>query len=185
MNESRRQSVGALHQSLGFLITGGFLITSSEITTDGAVFQDFTPLPTAVYGHCMVALDGDDGEFFVGGGKAPYDGGTSRRAFIHRGNQWVEVEQMPTARSGNKSNLEMVGEMNLMFCIADLMCGPVRSSPGGKVEKIVAAGGDLLDTIEVYDISTNTWTAGVCKYKGGSHFVADIKGGREKCTIKK
>ena len=51
------------------------------------------------------------------------------------------------------------------------MCGPVRVSPGGRVEKIIAAGGEAalpghfpggpVNTVEVYDISLNTWETGV------------------------
>ena len=48
------------------------------------------------------------------------------------------------------------------------MCGPVRASPGGRVEKIVAAGGQAYsggryvyyDKVEIYDITGNTWTRG-------------------------
>ena len=43
------------------------------------------------------------------------------------------------------------------------MCGPVRASPGGRVEKIVAAGGyggGYLNRVEIYDITGNTWAAG-------------------------
>ena len=43
------------------------------------------------------------------------------------------------------------------------MCGPVRASPGGRVEKIVAAGGydgSYIDKIEIYDIARNTWETG-------------------------
>ena len=48
------------------------------------------------------------------------------------------------------------------------MCGPVRDSPGGRVQKIIAAGGydaggccPIVDTVDVYDISLNTWETGV------------------------
>merc|ERR1712117_517722 len=46
-----------------------------------------------------------------------------------------------------------------------LMCGPVRASPGGRVEKIVAAGGyangiGYLNTVDIYDITGNTWASG-------------------------
>ena len=48
------------------------------------------------------------------------------------------------------------------------MCGPVRDSHGGGVQKIIVAGGiyntehsDILNTVEVYDISLNTWETGV------------------------
>ena len=57
------------------------------------------------------------------------------------------------------------------LCPAALMCGPVRDSPGGRVQKIIAAGGHSgndqgdggfpLNTVEVYDISLNTWETGV------------------------
>ena len=49
------------------------------------------------------------------------------------------MESMPTARD-------------------DLMCGPVRSQPGGPVEKIVVAGGyGGLATVEVYNVKENFW----------------------------
>ena len=51
------------------------------------------------------------------------------------------------------------------------MCGPVRTSPGGRVEKIVAAGGAAYyhsdgnrwiyyDIVEIFDITRNTWATG-------------------------
>merc|ERR1712027_219189 len=88
----------------------------------------------------MVALnEDDDGDFFIASG--------SKKAFIYKGGQWNMMTQMPTARYG-------------------LMCGPVRASPGGRVEKIVAAGGQVaagsssLTTVEIYDITRNEWTRG-------------------------
>ena len=48
-------------------------------------------------------MDGDEeGDFFVGGGN-----GYNKRAFIHKGNQWMEVKEMTTARRGKKTNLEL------------------------------------------------------------------------------
>ena len=48
-------------------------------------------------------MDGDEeGDFFVGGGN-----GYNKRAFIHKGNQWMEVKEMTTARRGEKTNLEL------------------------------------------------------------------------------
>ena len=48
--------------------------------------------------------------------------------------------------------------------IAGVKCGAVRSRPGGPVQKVVAAGGQVwngaLSTVEVYDLSSNTWTRG-------------------------
>ena len=56
------------------------------------------------------------------------------------------------------------------------MCGPVRTSPGGRVDKIVAAGGMSLqgrtNVVELYDITTNSWQTGVFNL----YNVADIKG---------
>jgi len=170
MNEPRANAAGAHHPQVGFLVSGGWngsssqdpsgsSLSSTEVSTDGRTFSAYTPLPIGLQGHCMVALDGDDGEFFlaggwVGAGASPSHGEDdhSARAFIHRESQWDEVEQMPTARSG-------------------LFCGPVRDSPGGRVQKIVAAGGVLYPqdntglntetfTVEVYDISLNTWETG-------------------------
>ena len=69
---------------------------------------------------------------------------------------------MKQSREGKKPNLEMKNEINLTLCIAGLKCGPVRASPGGRVEKIVAAGGytqayKYTSIVEVYDIASNTW----------------------------
>ena len=110
MNEARAFAAGAHHPQLGFLVSGGYdgsfnLLSTSEISTDGMTFSTFTPLPTPVYRHCMVALDGDDGEFFLAGGW--HTGPASRRTFIHRRDQWDEVDLMPTARGGKKLNLKM------------------------------------------------------------------------------
>ena len=40
----------------------------------------------------------------------------------------------------------------------------MRGSAGGRIEKIIAAGGfdsRVLSTVEVYDLSTDTWTKGM------------------------
>ena len=56
-----------------------------------------------------------------------------------------------------------------VLCIADLLCGPVRALKGGRVEKVVAAGGNgilvsgrwgHMVSVEVYDIASNTWETG-------------------------
>ena len=103
MNEVRGYSKAAHHQELGFLVTGGSWPdgkSTTEVTKDGVTFEVFTPLPIALVLHCLVALDGDGGDFFVGGG---YDGSNNnKRAFIHSGNQWVEMREMPTARRCKK-----------------------------------------------------------------------------------
>ena len=98
MSAPRFKAGAAHHHVLGFLVSGGApgLQRTTEVTKDGITFEAFTPLPIGVQAPCAVALGGDDGDFFVGGG---YDGSPhSKRAFIHRGNQWVEMQEMPTAR---------------------------------------------------------------------------------------
>ena len=167
MKETRGYSAAAHHEKKGFLITGGHNrqhLSSCEITKDGVTFEDFTPLPIALHHHCAVALNynDDDGDFFVAGGIP-----TSNRAFIHKGGQWNEMTRMPTARYGKKPSLEMENELIcLKHFIAGLMCGPVRASPGGRVEKIVAAGGQdvrqLINIVEIYDITGNKWKRGGC-----------------------
>ena len=71
MKEARRAHAAAHHKDLGFLITGGQdggYKSSTEITKDGVTFEAFTPLPIVLHSHCVVSLDGEDGDIFVGGG---------------------------------------------------------------------------------------------------------------------
>ena len=116
MKEPYPYNTGAHHDELGFLVSARGSTGTTEITTDGVTFNAFTPLPIGLSNYCMVALDGDDGEFFVGGGDYwKLDGNNgrslkSRRAFIYRDNQWVEVAQMPTARNCKRAYLEMQSE---------------------------------------------------------------------------
>ena len=106
MKEARGYAAAAHHLDKGFIITAGYGngdLSSTEITKDGVTFEDFAPLPIALWQHCIVALnDPADGDFFVAGGRT--SSGFSKRAFIHKGNQWNEMSQMPTARSGKKPN---------------------------------------------------------------------------------
>ena len=72
----------------------------------------------------------------------------------------------------------MQNEMDVDWplCIADLMCGGLRASPGGRVERIVVAGGrakgqgdgswNYFDNVEVYNIAGNTWETGECHLMG-------------------
>ena len=52
----------------------------------------------------------------------------------------------------------------IIGCIADLMCGAVRSRPGEKVERVVTAAGGYksgeLSIVEIYDLESNTWRKG-------------------------
>ena len=112
MKEKRGFSAAAHHEKKGFLITGGYngrRLSSTEITKDGLTFEDFTPLPIALWKHCAVALNDEDaGDFFVAGGHS-YSGGysVSKRAFIHKGDQWNEMAELSTARYCKKPSLEM------------------------------------------------------------------------------
>ena len=112
MKEKRCYSAAAHHDVKGFLIMGGIVSgtrSSTEITKDGVTFEDFTPLPIALERHCAVALNDEDaGDFFVAGGHS-YSGGysVSKRAFIHKGDQWNEMAELSFARYCKKPSLEM------------------------------------------------------------------------------
>ena len=51
-----------------------------------------------------------------------------------------------------------------MGYFAALMCGPVRSHPGGPVDKIVVSGGyggqGRTSKVEVYDVQEDSWEEG-------------------------
>ena len=93
MSEYRNVATGAHHPQLGFLVTGGFknhtlhAMSKTEISKDGRIFSAYTPLPIGVLRPCLVALDGDDGEFFLAGGNLRIYSSPINRAFIHRGGQ--------------------------------------------------------------------------------------------------
>ena len=136
MKEARDSAAAAHHKDKGFIITGGYSdngrLSSTEITKDGLYFEDFTPLPIALSSHCMVALnEDDDGDFFVAGG---WTGNSySKRVFIHKGDHWNEMTEMPTARSGKKPSLEMENEL---ICLIAHHCRPhvwpCQGKPRGK-----------------------------------------------------
>ena len=167
MTTSRAHHAAAHHKDLGFLITGGKYPddykSSTEITRDGITFEAFTSLPVGLRSHCMVALDGDEeGDFFVGGGDNSIQQYT-KSAYIYKNNTWVGVKELPTGRRGKMPNLDLDNEICWKLFLAALICGPVRVGPGGRVEKIVAAGGwrgSALKKVEIYDITSNTWETG-------------------------
>ena len=50
-----------------------------------------------------------------------------------------------------------------MYILPELICGPVRSQPGGPVVKVVVAGGEdgsYLSMTEIYDLATDSWSKG-------------------------
>ena len=105
MNEARQWAAAAHHPRLGFMVSGGWSgstsLSSSELSTDMATFNAYTSIPIRLHRHCVVAMDRNDGDFFLAGGV-----GSNQvdRAFIHRSSNWVEVRKMSTARNGTKSN---------------------------------------------------------------------------------
>ena len=110
MNQARTKAAGAHHNSLGFVVSGGSVsgsagLSSSELSTEGATWGTYTPLPIGLSSHSMVALDRNDGDFFLAGGEG-VDGLRVDHVFIHRSDNWVEVTQMPTVRTRKKSNKE-------------------------------------------------------------------------------
>ena len=165
MTTSRAHHAAAHHKDVGFLITGGKwpenFKSSTEITRDGVTFEAFTPLPVGLRDHCMVALDGDEeGDFFVGGGDIR-GGKYSKRAFIYKNNQWMDVKELPTGSRGKKPNLNLSDELCWKLFLAEFICGPVRAGP--RIDKIVAGGGwadARLNHIDIYDITSNTWATG-------------------------
>ena len=68
-----------------------------------------------------------------------------------------KVENVTSVVSGSVAILKV-------YALQGLICGPVRSQPGGPVEKVVAAGGfdgsERLSTTEIYDIATDSWSKG-------------------------
>ena len=63
--------------------------------------------------------------------------------------------------------------------LAVLMCGPVRANAGENVTKIVAAGGrrydgGSLNTVEIYDISLDTWSTGISNFAIVTFFLVVI-----------
>ena len=153
LREARAYCAAAFHPDHGFVITGGrnrtsTAFSSSEATRNGAAFQEFPALPIPLVYHSIVALDGgEEGDFLVIGGHTDIaqpgghtTGGISGRTFLFKKNAWTEVASMPSKRY-------------------DMICGPVSGSDE-RVEKVVCVGGRNWHTVEVYDLSTNSWSTG-------------------------
>ena len=156
----------AYHQTLGLLIASkditGAWRKSAEITQDGKTFQyfNFTDLP--LYIDCLVSLDGaDNGDFFLAGGT---DYSINNNTYIYHNGGWKQKAERPTLRE-------------------NFICGPVRRSPGGPVEKVIVAGGSrreyseyssdeypfslereieiFMSSTEVYNVAEDTWSKGI------------------------
>ena len=151
LGEGRRYSAGAYNRNNGLIITGGYPAKSSteQFTDKGLSEMSFTPMPIGLRAHCLVSLDNaDDGGFLLTGGRDGTGDSRNKKTFIYRSasNKWIQMADMPTARSRPA-------------------CGPVRSTIGGPVEKVVVAGGwtgsswsiGLTSVVEIYDLEKNTW----------------------------
>ena len=64
-------------------------------------------MPKRLAEHCLVSLDGKAGTFFLTGGYSGDYGLKNNKAYILKEGNWIEKEDMPTARVGKKPNLEM------------------------------------------------------------------------------
>ena len=91
--EERRHAAAALHPTLGLIITGGMNHQSTEVTSDGVFFQPFTPLPTALWGHCLVTLGNEHGDLFLAGGYTDPGSGqkvVSPNTYIYQGGNSID-----------------------------------------------------------------------------------------------
>ena len=99
MNEQRRDHAAALTSRNDWVICGGYRgsgrLGNCDITSDGRRFRTIRDMPMQLSTHCLVSLDGEEGDLFVTGGKSDV---TNRLAFIFQGADWREVESIPTAR---------------------------------------------------------------------------------------
>ena len=102
MQEERGYSAATLNTGNEWIVSGGYgngeYKSSVERTSDGRNFETFPQsMPIALTSHCLVSLDGDEGDLFVTGGTV---GSYNSRTFIHKAGAWMEMERMPTPRFG-------------------------------------------------------------------------------------
>ena len=93
MREARGRGAyggSAFNSKHGWVITGGFdgskrrkWLSSAERTWDGRSFEPFTEVPIALYQHCLVTLDGGNGDFFLTGGLSN-DKQINKKTYIYR-----------------------------------------------------------------------------------------------------
>ena len=114
-------------------------------TNDGETFGNLPPMPLGLYGHCAVALDGDD--LFVTGG-FPSSGSFHGQTFLYHSDtmEWEVLSGMPTPRSNSA-------------------CGMVHNEAGE--QEVITAGGDYYGTVEIYNLESGQWRKG-----NSRHFIA-------------
>ena len=105
MQEERGYSAATLNTGNELVVSGGGFPnrkSSVERTYDGRNFETFPQsMPIALTSHCLVSLDGDEGDLFVTGGTVgSYKQDITSRTFIHKAGAWMEMERMPTPRLG-------------------------------------------------------------------------------------
>ena len=104
MREKRTSAGSAFNPKHGLIITGGWdgsnSLSSAERTRDGRSFEPFTKLPIVLSNHCIVSLDGGNGDFFITGG---WSNNIRRKmSYIYRDSAWRQMADWPTARSCKK-----------------------------------------------------------------------------------
>ena len=98
MQEERGFSAATLNTRNEWVISGDGK-SSLERTSDGRNFETFPQsMPLRLDHHCLVSLDGDEGDLFVTGGRT--SSSIWSRTFIHKAGAWMEMERMPTPRTG-------------------------------------------------------------------------------------
>ncbi len=142
----RRLHAASMSPKFGLIITGGYSerkrVKTVESTLDGKHFHHSLPdLPRENENHCQVTVD--DRTIMVFGGCLNGDC-YSKTAWkldtVEK--KWTRLPNMPTGRHSTA-------------------CGVI--SEGGIPRRIVVAGGwqrGLLNTVEVLDLSTLTWSTG-------------------------
>ncbi len=149
MSSGKRSLATSVHPEFGLVITGGHsaskLLRTVESTKDGKNFDRSLPdLPVANHAHCQVTVDART--IMVFGGHSELSS-TSRTALkldtVDK--KWTELPNLPTGRN----------------CIG---CGVVAEN--GVSKQVVVVGGhngQHLDTVEILDLATLTWSTGILK----------------------
>ena len=151
MLSSRGLMGHAYSDAFGLALIAGYdksceRIASAEATYDGAAFRPLAPLPETAFQLCAVALG--ESALFVSVGAA--DSATySNVSYIYDAlaDSWSRAADMPTGRNGHG-------------------CGAIN---GGS--EVVVAGGAAsvtgsdagvadLDSVEIYNVETDTWRTG-------------------------
>ena len=143
ISEGRAYSGYSSSESWGLLMAGGYdgsTLSSVETTCNGELFGYLPDMPAENYKSCLVVIDED--RIFTCG----ISPGGSRQAtyiFANSTRSWNSMAPMPESRY-------------------DHSCGLVTHPEFGP--EIVVAGGydgsDYLDTVDIYNVNTDSWREG-------------------------